>query len=358
MKFLRLPFILLNLIAAMLLICSTLAGAVAPSHFVWLSLLSYAYFPLLLVNLGFVAFWLIFSNKWFLLSAIAIVVRWSFVPLFFQVGGAPEEPTYAENTMKVMTFNMHHLYGHTYIADEEEKSDADSNAIVLLDLLHQENPDVLFFQEFLSHSKHITITDSLDAMGYKWYASAVPDSKGSASICWSKYPIADIVYIDSVLKVQADVVKGTDTIRIVSIHLNSYGLTKDNMEELDKISHGEVHNIAETGTLKKFRETILSHDKEWNILAPIIDNTPYPIIIAGDFNDTPASYIYQKMSKKLNDSYKEKGKGFCTTYHGRFPAFRIDYIMHSPQLKALSYKRIKTDISDHYPIFVEMELIK
>jgi endonuclease/exonuclease/phosphatase (EEP) superfamily protein YafD len=87
-----------------------------------------------------------------------------------------------------------------------------------------------------------------------------------------------------------------------------------------------------------------------------VENSRIPIIIAGDFNDTPASYIYQQATKMLCDPYVEQGRGFGTTYHGPYPAFRIDYILHSEDIKALSYKRIKTNISDHYPIVVQFDL--
>ena len=81
-----------------------------------------------------------------------------------------------------------------------------------------------------------------------------------------------------------------------------------------------------------------------------------PLIIAGDFNDTPASYIYQQATDLLSDPYVEQGRGFGTTYHGPYPAFRIDYILHSHDLEALSYKRIPSAISDHYPIVVTLRM--
>ena len=56
------------------------------------------------------------------------------------------------------------------------------------------------------------------------------------------------------------------------------------------------------------------------------------------------------------DPYVNQGRGFGTTYHGPFPAFRIDYILHSHDFESLSYKRVKTNISDHYPIVVQLRL--
>ena len=83
------------------------------------------------------------------------------------------------------------------------------------------------------------------------------------------------------------------------------------------------------------------------------------IVVAGDFNDIPSSWLYAQVSKYLNDTYRDKGIGICRTYNGNgFPHFRIDYVFHSKEFQTLSYKRIKTDISDHYPVITSLELAK
>lgn len=348
--------VIINIFVALLLLGSTLAGSTEPTKFIWFSLLSYCYFPLLLINVAFVVLWLFLSSKQFLISAIVIVVRWSFVPLFFQVGGVPIAPE--GNTLKVMSFNAHHYYGRNYISDPKEAGNVDTNALAFLDLLRTENPEVICLQEYLPYTARVRVADSMQAMGYRYYAASCPALGHSASICWSKYPIVNTVYIDSSSKVQLDIVKEKDTVRIFSVHLNSYQLDTGDIKELHKISHGMVHKYSGRAMLHKVKETVLAHDTEWMALQPLIETSPYPCIVAGDFNDTPASYFYQRITQILNDSYKERGKGFCTTYHGRFPTFRIDYILHSPSLKALSYKRVKSKISDHYPIIVTLEMEK
>jgi endonuclease/exonuclease/phosphatase family metal-dependent hydrolase len=77
---------------------------------------------------------------------------------------------------------------------------------------------------------------------------------------------------------------------------------------------------------------------------------PYPIILAGDFNDTPSSYVYTEITSKLDDTFVEKGNGFSITYAGRLPFLRIDYVMKSERFKTENYKRHKVDFSDHYPV--------
>lgn len=348
--------LILNLAAAMLLLLSTLAGFQPPSEGILLSMLSYGYFVLLNLNILFILIWLLCKRWTFLLSLGVILLRYSFIPLFFQVGGKPIETT--NPTVKVMSFNVHHYYGRDINPTNEPGEQMDSNAVAFLQMLREHEPDVLCLQEFLPYTAggKVHLADSMVAMGYKYHKSAYPAMGHSATICWSKYPLVNPVYIDSSSKLQVDVVHPDDTIRVFCLHLNSYKLDSSDLKEIDRISHGTVDRDSARGTLGKFKETIIAHEEEWNLIKPLIELSPYPTIVAGDFNDTPGSYIYQQMRQLLADSYVEQGKGFCTTYHGFFPNFRIDYILHTNDIRAISYKRVKCDISDHYPIVVELEL--
>jgi endonuclease/exonuclease/phosphatase family metal-dependent hydrolase len=69
--------------------------------------------------------------------------------------------------------------------------------------------------------------------------------------------------------------------------------------------------------------------RQAEILREHIAASPHPVIVCGDFNDTPLSYSYRLMSKGLKDSFMEKGWGLGTTYAGALPALRIDYILCS-----------------------------
>lgn len=358
MKAIKHIFVLLNWVAALLLLASTLAGMVRPAAFVGFSLLSYLFFPLLMVNVAFVVLWLLCGSKHFLVSTAVIVLRWSFVTAFFQVGGHADQPAEGARTLRVMSFNMHHFYGPCYVDDTEDIQNQEERALAFVRMLREEQPDVLCLQEFLPYTNghEVDLRDSLAALGYRHYAAAAPQYGHSASIVWSKHDIVDVQLIDSLCKLRVDLAVEGDTVRLFSLHLNSYQLTGEDHEELEMFAHGEGDKESGRQVARKFKKTILAHDQEWETLRPLIEQSPYAVVVAGDFNDTPASYIYRKMTQQLRDSYKEKGKGFGTTYHGRFPAFRIDYVMHSEGLRVLAYKRIKSDISDHYPIMVEFEM--
>ena len=62
----------------------------------------------------------------------------------------------------------------------------------------------------------------------------------------------------------------------------------------------------------------------------LVDESPYPLIVCGDFNDTPASYTYRKTKGDLEDSFLAAGKGYGYTYRYLRKLLRIDYLFYSP----------------------------
>jgi endonuclease/exonuclease/phosphatase family metal-dependent hydrolase len=85
-------------------------------------------------------------------------------------------------------------------------------------------------------------------------------------------------------------------------------------------------------------------------LKTYINKSPYPVIVAGDFNDTPVSYSYTTIRKGLKDSFVNSGYGAGFTYKGKYPANRIDYILYDNALENRYFEIMKVKYSDHYPV--------
>lgn len=348
-KLLRTILLIINLILTAALILSTLAGVLPPSRWVAVSLLSYGFVPLAMANVLCVVVWLCRSRWEFLISAAGLVATFPTMGLFCQVGGTQSvEP--AEGQLKVMTFNTHGFNGR----DDDTLMTADSGALLFLHLIDDVQPDVLCLQEF-ANAPHIKVTDSLVARGYKNHYGVHGANSYHPSVLFARCKIRGGKEMDKRSKFYADLEHEGRAFRVCSVHLDSYQLSDKDMEGFESLTHAKpdsnTHHL-----LRRFAATTRRHEKAWRRqLLPLIEETKTPLIIAGDFNDTPASYICQHLRKHLTDPFTQEGRGLSATYHGPYPAYRIDYIFHSRQWHTLAYRCIKTPISDHYPVVVTID---
>ena len=91
-----------------------------------------------------------------------------------------------------------------------------------------------------------------------------------------------------------------------------------------------------------------------NYIRRQIEQSPYPVIVCGDFNDNPMSYTYFRLSRDRSDSFVEAGSGFGATYSFLWPMLRIDYILYPERFRAVMHKTLKVRYSDHYPIVADI----
>ncbi len=84
-----------------------------------------------------------------------------------------------------------------------------------------------------------------------------------------------------------------------------------------------------------------------------------PLIVVGDFNDTPADGAYQLMRSMFDDSWSQsRGGDEGWSYPADKPAKRIDYIFtrESDRIRAKRAWIVETLASDHVPVVAELEI--
>jgi endonuclease/exonuclease/phosphatase family metal-dependent hydrolase len=109
--------------------------------------------------------------------------------------------------------------------------------------------------------------------------------------------------------------------------------------------------------------THLDHEFEENRIAQIdslisyADSLPLPAFIVGDFNFEEGSEAYRRIPAHWKDAGKEAGNDE-PTYPGT-DGKRIDYLFYdSTYFQLVSYEVIQLPYSDHYAIWVTLDLIK
>ena len=364
MKIVRIILLVFNIIAALGLVSTTLAKFIAPSTSILPSVLTYGFLPMLVLNLALAIVWLVMGRWEFLISVGTILARISYVGLFFQIGGTSEVPPEKEHPgmVTLMSYNLHNFSGQEFIT--APKSENVNDFLKLLD--EYQTPDILCLQEFSAVSG-MSVSDSLRNRGYSHCCGTRGSNDNPTStVVFSKLPITFVKNIDH-QKILVELQKGNHKFRLLCVHMDSYQFAKENLDDINQLRHGKIDSTSHR-TLSKAKETVLCHEKEWNeMLKPLVTESSLPVLMAGDMNDIPGSWLYGQITKHLDDTYCDEGSGFCTTFagggrnwlpfgHDWLPQFRIDMVFHSKEFKTLSYKRIKTDISDHYPVMVSLEV--
>lgn len=351
-----------NLIASVSILLSLLASVIDPRTCWWLAFFGLAYSPLLLLNLIFLLYWVLRFNKLVFISLISILIGWPILVSSINIRSpSPNGPKKSPDYLRLMTYNVHSFQG-------VGKGVVKPTRTEILQLIKDQQPDVICIQEFFSRKTgEFAMVDSLkEVMHTKYfYRFTVGDInyEGNGIAVFSKFPIVNkgmISFGDQNSTNQCifiDVKKANHIIRVYAVHLQSIRFMPEDYKVIDSVSKVEESNLhSYRRIMAKLKSAFLKRSEQVYLVKNHAVTSPYPYIIAGDFNDTPASFAVNKMSAGLKNAFREKGSGFCTTYNGDFPNFQIDYILPQPKFDVINYEVFKKKLSDHYPVRADLLL--
>ena len=303
--------------------------------------------------------WAIKKSRWAFVMLGAIILGGNLHFRTLALGSEDEIPANA-NVFKVMSYNVR-LFDVYNPNLEEAKTNRDS----IISYIVRENPDIVCFQEFYHQDKptrFVTKDTLTKLLGTKYTHERYSHkriNRQNFGICMlSKYEMiaqGDVMFENFASTdnycIYADIVKGKDTIRVYNIHLQSIKL-----QQQDYALFGE--NNKQSGNQKStarllFEKLTIAYPARAEQARRVVEHletSPYPVVICGDFNDTPMSYVYNQFNKTLVDSYRESCFGLGVTYVGKVPAGRIDYIFHTPNLTSSKFAIQQKAFSDHRAI--------
>lgn len=307
-------------------------------------------FPAFLIaNLLFLAFWLVVYRRYALFSLVGLVCAAGAIRTYFPVNVfAADVP---EGAIKFLSYNT--------MAFEKNRANTQDNPNPMLEYLRNSHADIICLQEYIVGGR-LTKKDVDAALKEYPYKNYYKISEGNGLGCYSRFPILTarpVKYASANNGSIAYTIKvDGDTLLVVNNHLESNKLTEKDKEvyrdmmkapDKQKVSQGSrllIRKLADASAIRapqadSIARLVASHQGE-------------SIIVCGDFNDSPISYVHRVIGENLDDAFVESGNGFGISYNQNHFYFRIDNILLSKNLK--SYRctvdnTIKS--SDHYPIW-------
>lgn len=362
-------FILTNIFVALLFLAGCYGYWLSPINFWPVGFLTLSAFYFLLLLLVFFIFWLFVKPRWALISLISIGLAYKPVQHILPLRlSSSFDLNKQDQSIRVMTWNV----AQFNVLNDKKHPEVKKQ---MFNIIEQYKPDIACFQEMVAEDsavrKHGHIDEFLKELQFPDYFysyNVKEDFWGYAHfgiIIFSRFPIVKKQTIsqypnnyNSIFQ-YVDIAKGNDTIRVFNVHLQTLRFSRDNMKYIDEPTVEKENTIRESKSIiGKFKRGFLKRQVQADRIRAEIKKSPYPAIVAGDFNDVPNSYAYHVIGSGMKNAFVEKGSGLGRTYSGISPVLRIDNIFADKKFDVKQFLRIPRKLSDHFPIMADLQLVK
>ena len=323
-----------NIVVATALLLVYVAPYFDP-HTAWIfTLFGLAYPYILIVNLLFIALWLFFWNRYTWLSIVVVLLGIVQLDRFYGLSGSGILPS--TNDISILSFNTQGLAGI-------DTDGADFDRLIQ----HVSTADIVLLQEVSG--------SALNKIATRLPNHEVFQSPDVHLAVLSKFKMGDsgLVNKENVSNgsVWVDILIKDFELRVYNAHLQSYRVTKTAEDIIDSGDLGDEKTWDNVrSVLGRIKDMSKRRSVQVEQISKHINASNKDILLGGDFNDTPVSNTYRKLAGKLTDTFCAAGQGVGTTYAGKIPLLRIDYIFADADFEVISHKVIESPISDHYPI--------
>ena len=332
-------------ISAGLLILSWLSVYVNPAK-AWFMTIFGLLFPILFFCNIFLLFWAIYRR-----SRAVIIPAIALLPTFFMVGKFIRRGNDADDTgdgVKIVSYNV----GRFMLPQDGFNADPSRCADSVMSFLARENADIICLQEFyMKDPERIVSYLSNKMKGYDIRYFVNVNAHGCyGNVTLSRYPSIAKGRINfehsSNMALYSDYMIDGEPFRVYNCHFESYNISLSRVAAAMEMDYQK----AVKDTEEKMKRSITRRPRQVEQVLEDIEKCTENVIVTGDFNDTPMSYTYWRLSRKRKDSFIEAGNGSGATFSKLGPLLRIDYILFPEGYEALTHKVLYKKYSDHYPI--------
>jgi endonuclease/exonuclease/phosphatase family metal-dependent hydrolase len=352
--------LLFNLLAVLLLLIVYISVYINPAKFSLIAFAGLGYPLILLINIAFLLLWIFIRIKYSLLSLAFILLGWNHVGRLVQFN-QKEDIDKNKKPVKVLSYNIQNFVRQN-VSNTKFITDFDNQAKITKFITDQK-ADIICLQEFLydrgdlqKFATEFGRKNKTPNFYYRNYFKTKKQKLDGIAI-FTRFPVIKKGFLDYENKAIAifnDLIIAADTFRLYNLHLASFHFKKEEYDFISDLPNQQDQEVIKRHSLQvisKLRTAFIKRGHQVDIIRQHINDSPYPVIVCGDFNDTPSSYTYRKISRGIEDAFVQSGAGFGVTYAGEsFPSFRIDYILHDEIFESCRFVKHKISFSDHYPI--------
>ncbi|MCE3294811.1 MAG: hypothetical protein K0R65_525 [Crocinitomicaceae bacterium] len=344
------------------LLLSYLSPYVSPATFWMIPFFGLAYPIIILCTLFLLVIWGLARSRWFFIVLAVILIGGR---LHFRLYSPPfgKQTETSPNKIKLLSYNVKNFDVYTVGFEHDF-----TNRNGIFHYLSGQDADIICFQEFYfqDEKKKFPTKDTLHkilkAEHYHERMSFNRRFKNYFGVAmYSKYPMITRGFIEldqssrnsNNFCIFADIVKGRDTMRVYNTHFQSIKFQQD---DYALFGQKEYSGSVKSGVIAMMRKLHIAYQKRAEQALKVIEHmeqSPYEVIICGDFNDTPLSYVYNQFYSKFIDAFRNSSSGLGITYAGKVPAGRIDYIFHSENIESGNFQIQSEVFSDHKAISCE-----
>ncbi|MEJ7588778.1 MAG: endonuclease/exonuclease/phosphatase family protein [Ferruginibacter sp.] len=357
-KLLGIIFKVINLFVVVLYLSACLIPFL-PAGKYWMVAVLGLVFPLLfLVVVLFFVGWIFVRSRWWALSFIALAVSWQQLSAVAGLNSRKEFAIAKPNeTIRVLSWNI-----SSWGQSTKSNKNGRNYQSLMLETIKSQQADVLCFQEFWDkrypNSKYSHI-QAFKEMGYPYYyfATTTKVRYEIGVAIFSRYPIADTGKFSYGKEdfaehlIYADIRINQQKVRVFTTHLQSVRFEDEDYSAISKIKHTDESGLKDSKSIvRKLKNAYHFRGTQADMVDRQIKESPYPVIICGDFNDVPNSYTYFTIKGNLQDTFVKKGSGLGRTFRYISPTLRIDYILADKKFNVAQFNRVNVPYSDHYPV--------
>ena len=341
---------ILAILFSISLILSYVSMFINPQSMGVLAFLGLFFIPIFFTTAFFALLLILFRSRWMILPILALLPTLFILNRFY---GFSSDETSVEPNLSIMSYNI----GQQRLSQTDLPYEACTDSIV--DFVNRMRADIVCLQEVYHPLDSRDPGKLFKDYPYCHYnLIKVSGAYGFGNMIISRYPILDsgkLVFKGSTNQIiYADIDFNGQTVRVYDNHLQSTGVSftsfVKNMYDRNKLT-AEIEHM--TGSLSK---SFVIRSRQVDTLVKHISGTKLPVIICGDFNDTPTSYAYHMIKGSRKDTFQEAGKGFAATYCMLWPLLRIDYMFVPEKAEIVSHRTFRVKYSDHYPIMSKFKL--